>query len=400
MKVEGATLSTEQKDAIVKSVKDKVEALKTDIQAGKEGVVPQFPMDVAVPFVGLFLASQFAENVVMDDDYVELAFSMKHLNMLTERQLKLLKPVEGGFYLEQNEKGDKALGQMLIDDNFFNSLFSVFLSIDKMFSVRDIAKGHKQAEPFMQAMTTTNIGAIFPQFTEEYGSGKKLDLVFTPSHEFFLDGFPNAKMSGIYMDKNGNWKVMLNIALQINVETFPQVWDPVRNIFMTMVFKMKTTQVETNGQKFLKFIPKNFELTQIKVNKGDQPMEMEQMMLQSMANIQLEQTKKLLKPYQVDVTDLDKKGPAELQCFGFDLADIDLSFKKSQMQLGLYYKDTETPDADVCNHFFKQLGESPQKIMDQIKRASAKAEEEMRKMKDGSVKKVEDGKKKAIHDEL
>ena len=44
------------------------------------------------------------------------------------------------------------------------------------------------------------------------------------------------------MDKNGNWKVVANIALQINVETLPGMWDPVRNLFFTMQFKMKLTE--------------------------------------------------------------------------------------------------------------------------------------------------------------
>jgi hypothetical protein len=101
----------------------------------------------------------------------------------------------------------------MIDDNFFNSIFSVLLSIDKMFSLRDLTKGNKKVEPFVQMLTTSNIGTILPQFPEEYGAGKKIDVVLTPSHEFFLDGFPKAKMSGIYMDKNGNWKFVANVAL-------------------------------------------------------------------------------------------------------------------------------------------------------------------------------------------
>lgn len=62
-------------------------------------------------------------------------------------------------------------------------------------------------------MTTTTVGTVLPQFTEEYGEGKPLDIVVTPSHKFFKEGIPGAKMSSIYMDKSGNWKIQLNIAL-------------------------------------------------------------------------------------------------------------------------------------------------------------------------------------------
>ena len=59
----------------------------------------------------------------------------------------------------------------------------------------------------MEMLNTSMLGAVVPEFTEEYGANKKIDIVFSPSHELFLDGVPDSKMSGIYMDKNGNWKV-------------------------------------------------------------------------------------------------------------------------------------------------------------------------------------------------
>jgi hypothetical protein len=67
-------------------------------------------------------------------------------------------------------------------------------------------------------LTTTTIGTVLPDFTEQYGDNKKIDLIFSPSHELFQEGIPGSKMTGIYMDKNGNWKVQLNIFAQINVE--------------------------------------------------------------------------------------------------------------------------------------------------------------------------------------
>jgi len=122
-----------------------------------------------------------------------------------------LKPIKGDFEKEINSAGQEAFFQLNIDDNLFNSVSSILVSIDQMFSLRDIAKFNKNAQPFLNMMTTTTVGTILPQFTEEYGQNKQIDLVVSPSHELFLDGIPNAKMSGIYVDKNGNWKVQLNI---------------------------------------------------------------------------------------------------------------------------------------------------------------------------------------------
>jgi hypothetical protein len=63
------------------------------------------------------------------------------------------------------------------------------------------------------------------------------------------------------------------------------MWEPVRNIYATLVFKMKMTQTETEGLKHINVLPKSLELTQIKVLKGEETMDVEQMMIQSMANI-------------------------------------------------------------------------------------------------------------------
>ena len=60
-------------------------------------------------------------------------------------------------------------------------------------------------------------------------------------------------------------------------------------------------------------------------------MQMEQMMIQSMVNIQLEQAKKMFKEIPGKVNTILSKFPPELQCFGFQVTDIDLSYKKSQL---------------------------------------------------------------------
>lgn len=272
-------LNAEEKAMIVGDLKQTVLKTVQDAIDGKQELMPFIPTDLAAPYTALVLGSAFAENIKLEDDFLELGFSMKHMNMLTKKQMSLLKPIEGDFSKETNEEGDAALAQVLVDDNFVNSIFAVFLSIEKMYSLREMGKGHTKVEPFLHMLTTSTIGTLLPQFTEEYGAGKKIDLVFTPSHEFFLDGFPKSKMSGVYMDKNGNFKFMLNVAFQINVETMPGMWDAVRNIFMTLTFKMKVSETILDGLKAYQVTPKSIELNQLKVMKDENVIEMEQMML-------------------------------------------------------------------------------------------------------------------------
>jgi hypothetical protein len=135
-----------------------------------------------------------------------------------------------------------------------------------------------------------------PQFIEDYGENKKIDVVFSPSHDLFLDGVPNSKMSGVYMDKNGNWKIQLNIPAQINIEMMPGIWEPIRHLYITLVAKAKITTNNSNpDDKVFIFTPKAIEMANMIVKKGDEEMQMEQMMIQSMFNIQLETAKKMFK---------------------------------------------------------------------------------------------------------
>ena len=325
-------------------------------------------MDVVVPFVGMFYMVQFAENVEMEESFMSMGASLKHFDMLSDKQNNLLKPIEGGFHTDVNKNGEPALIQLLFDDNLFNSVSAVLVSIEKMFSFRELAKGNPKAKPTLQMLTTSTVGTVLPQFVEEYGANKKVDVAFSPSHELFKDGFPGSKMSGMYVDKNGNWKLQVNMAAVINVETLPDVWDAVRNLYVTMVFKFKITQDDSNpfGKKFI-VLPKNVEISQLKVLKGEEEMSMEQMMIQSMVNIQFEQIKKQFKEQEFQLGDIISKNPKELQCFGFNVSDLDLSFKKSQLQMSLFYKDVANPDREVCDAFDEELKKSPSKVFEQMK---------------------------------
>lgn len=73
----------------------------------------------------------------------------------------------------------------MLDDNAFNAFFSIAVSIDKKFSARELLATNAKAAPFLDMLTTTFVGTVLPQFTEDYGQNKRLDLVLTPSHDFF-----------------------------------------------------------------------------------------------------------------------------------------------------------------------------------------------------------------------
>lgn len=72
----------------------------------------------------------------------------------------------------------------------------------------------------------------------------------------------------------------MNIVMNLNVETSPRNWESARDVYMTGVFKFKVVVNDTlpYSKKF-SWIPKNIEITNLKVLKGEEEMQMEQMMI-------------------------------------------------------------------------------------------------------------------------
>ena len=333
LKVEGIELNDELKSTLVRDSRQQLLDLKKQTQEAKlekSGVVPYFPLDIAIPFVCWFYVSQLSQKIEVSEKYVSFDLSIEHFNILKKKQLKMLKPITGDFTVDSNKQGDQAFLQFMIDDNFANSVASVFSTVDQMFSVRSLSKGVAKAKPILDILTTDTVAMAIPDFGEDVGHGKKIDIVFSPSHELFLDGVPNSKISGMYIDKNGNFKFQMNMMAQLNVEQMPEVWEPARHIYVTFVFKMKLQLLGDHpSNKKLVINPKNVEMTEIKVLKGEEEMAMEQMLIQSMVNIQLDQLKKFMKEIPLPLDKVFTKVPKELECIGIKLSDIDLTFKKS-----------------------------------------------------------------------
>lgn len=142
MTVTGAELSEEQKQIILLNLEMEVNSIKAQTQEGKMENIQGFPVDTVVPFVALFYIVQMAETFEVTDDskFIELGGSLQKFGVLSDKQKKLLKPITGDFHKEVNNQGKDALFQIMIDDNFFNSLTATLVSIDRTFSLREVVK--------------------------------------------------------------------------------------------------------------------------------------------------------------------------------------------------------------------------------------------------------------------
>lgn len=60
--------------------------IKSEVQDAKKELIKDFPMDLAVPFVFMFYATQFSKEIIIDDKSIQLDFSFSHLNLLKKKQ--------------------------------------------------------------------------------------------------------------------------------------------------------------------------------------------------------------------------------------------------------------------------------------------------------------------------
>lgn len=85
-------------------------------------------------------------------------------------------------------------------------------------------------------------------------------------------------------------------------------------------------------------------------------MDLEQMLVQSLVNLQLD---KLRKPYKNlgfrDINSLAPKQPKQISCLGFNLSNFDIFFTKGVYSLSWYFKPVPHPEEAFCIIVFETI---------------------------------------------
>jgi len=175
---------------VVEAIVKNLEVFKEKFEKGSKKAdqlpnIKNFPMDTVIPIAAIYYMVQGAEIYEVKDNFIMIGYNLYHWKMLTDKQNGMLKQIQQDFYNEANKEGYEAMFQFQIDDNAFNSISSVFTSVDKSFSMRELMKNNPKTKPMVNAMTTNMIAPVIPTFTEEYGENKNLDIMFSLSHSLF-----------------------------------------------------------------------------------------------------------------------------------------------------------------------------------------------------------------------
>lgn len=123
-------------------------------------------------------------------------------------------------------------------------------------------------------MNTDTFGLLMPAIIEEFGEHRNIDIMLSLSHSLIADKLENPRVSGLQLDKNGNFRLTLNVAAQILVEKKGYqdrgMYDEARSFYTSFVAKGKLLIEEVGpNMKILKIIPKNAEVQNMKIFKAD-----------------------------------------------------------------------------------------------------------------------------------
>ena len=167
------------------------------------------------------------------------------------------------------------------------------------------------------------------------------------------------------MDKNGNFRFVLNGSATILVQKKRNEWEEARAMFASVVAKGKVIMKEVSEtEKVMVVFPKALELSSLKIfNKDEEEQVMEQMVLTSGFNVKLEELLKLAEPIEIPMN--NPPTPAEMECLGFKLSDADIKFKRGYLELSCGYKLVNKPiDESICEEFINALREGPKQALE------------------------------------
>lgn len=341
------------------------------------------------PAVGLYYAAFMADKIEFAESYIEYEFSPVSLKLVKANKFyeDFLKEIKTDF-APQEEGEDPSALQLIVDENLINGVIGTFLKMDTMYSLRELLALDPRLVMMRQLLTTTTIGMAIPQFKEEFGENRPIDLVFTSSHEFMTNGLGTVNPTSVSLDANGNFVASVNLGAQIIVTGTDGTQAEARSLYVQFQLKGKMFVADAkHDNRTLVVLPKSLSMPVFKVmNSNADEQFMEQMLVQSMVQFQLDNLKKQFKPAVIPLKKFEN--PPEFQCLGFNLTNIHVKINKGFVQAnGAYTKlNPDQIDKKFCDSFEEKLAKSPAAMFKKIANSPLFDNPMVSKLFDGGAK--------------
>lgn len=342
-----------------------------ELMAGDIDRLTSMPVESFIPMIVMRSFGSFAREQVLDANKIEFGFDpemlFERVRPAPKKKASMLKAIDSTFS-EPVEGADPTLASLILDENFINSFIYEFVLVDRAFSLREFLKTDPRMVDVIAQMNTEALAIILPSIIDEYGENRQVDVYFSLSHALVSKKLDGAKATGFQMDKNGNFRLIFNISFTVLVEKEGKrnQWEEARSMYFSFMAKGKVAQDRSgpNGERLLTLTPKTAEISQLKIfNAEDEEQTMEQMVIVSGFNVQMERALKMIPPIEQPMVNIPT--PKELECLGLSLADLNVNFKKGYVEVSCGYKEIEEPsDPDLCETFLSALREGPRKAQE------------------------------------
>jgi hypothetical protein len=136
-----------------------------------------------------------------------------------------------------------------------------------------------------------------------------------------------------------------------------------RKVVIGVTFKGRIQLQDISPEeRALLLIPKGAEATMVKVmnSKGEENV-VEQMLITSALNLQLEKMVGAMPPRKIPIT--KTKTHYELECLGFELTDLSANFRKGYFELEQRYRIRDSPlESSFCVKFRESMTKGREKL--------------------------------------
>ncbi len=151
------------------------------------------------------------------DDYIEFGYDPDFgRKKPSAKKNSMLKEIDSEF-AEIEEGQDKSAVSLIVDENFINTHLLEFVMIDKSISLEQYLKMDPRTRPLSKQLSTRLLEKVLPDLVKEYGR-KKFDIMFSMSHNLIKDKLEGARITGFALDKNGNFRLTLNLFAQLLID--------------------------------------------------------------------------------------------------------------------------------------------------------------------------------------
>ena len=349
-------------------VEKEIRNVYDSIWEGDVGKIANMPVESFLPMLALRHLGSFSKEFSLSPEGIEYGFDpemyFEKLRETPKKKKSLLKAIESEFTVPEEDEDPKVLS-LIIDENAINSFILDFVLVEKAFSLREYFKKDARLREMISQMNTDNIGMALPEILEEYDRGLAADFYMSMSHSLIAKKLPETKVSGFQMDKNGNFRFILNGSVTLLVQKKKNEWEEARSIYASITAKGKVITKElSETEKAMVVFPKALELSSLKIfNKEEEAQTMEEMVLTSGFNVQFEQALKMVEPFEIPMN--NPPTPPEVECLGFALSDADIKFKKGYLEMSCGYKLVDKPsNPALCESFIETLREGPKQALE------------------------------------